>query len=392
MKLRICLITLLFLSVAHFANAQGIDFFKGSFEEALEAAKKEGKLVFIDAYAVWCGPCKRMARDVFPDAQVGKFYNKNFVSIKMDMEKGEGLKFRQKYPVSAFPTLFYLDDKGDVVQKVKGARQAAGFITLGKQALQKADRSGVFADEYEKGKRDPEFIYNYIKALNRADKPSLKIANDYLNDQKDLSTEQNLKIIYEATTVADSKIFEMLIDNRSATEKLFGKAAVNDKILEACEGTVQRAIEFQSEMLLEEAIDKMDDHYKENAEAFEATSKMSYFLVMRDAKAYLSASKDYVKAVVKDDPEGLYMLSTELINHFKDDEKVRKQAEKLAEEAAEEGGNHYKYYLNYANILNLNGKKDKALKAAEKSKEYAKTEGPQAVRMVDIVIRSIEES
>ena len=87
-------------------QAQGIEFFHGSWDEAIEEAKKQEKIIFVDAYAIWCGPCKRMAKNVFPDEKVGEFYNKHFINMKLDMERGEGLKFRKKYPVSAFPTLF----------------------------------------------------------------------------------------------------------------------------------------------------------------------------------------------------------------------------------------------------------------------------------------------
>jgi thioredoxin-related protein len=392
MNIKYLLTTLIVLFALQAGIAQGIDFFKGSFEEAKEVAKKEGKLIFVDAYAVWCGPCKRMARDVFPDEQVGDFYNQNFVSIKMDMERGEGLTFRRTYPVSAFPTLFYIDEAGEVVQKVKGARRVEGFIALGKQALEKADRSGAYQEAYEKGKRDPQFIYEYIRALNRAGKPSLKIANDYFKNQKDLSTPANLNILFEATTVADSKLYAMLIDNRSALEKTHGKAAIQDKIQAACQATVARAIEYQSETLLEEAISKMDDDGKDAADAFEARAKMDYHLAMRNAEEYLDASKDFAKEVAKNDPEKLYILSTELTNSFNKDPKVMKEAEKLAEKAAKKGGTNYRYYLNYASILNQNGKKSQALKAAQKAKEHAKSEGPRATRMVDVIIRSIEES
>ena len=77
-------------SFAH-TQAQGIEFFHGTFAEALTKAKTENKLVFMDAFAEWCGPCKRMAATVFTDEKVGKFMNANFICLKTDMEKGKVL-------------------------------------------------------------------------------------------------------------------------------------------------------------------------------------------------------------------------------------------------------------------------------------------------------------
>ena len=81
-------IIVLFLFTSFFQlKAQGIEFFKGTWEEALAEASAKEKLIFVDAYAVWCGPCKRMAKNVFTQDKVGEFFNKNFVNMKIDMEK-----------------------------------------------------------------------------------------------------------------------------------------------------------------------------------------------------------------------------------------------------------------------------------------------------------------
>lgn len=86
--------------------AQGIEFFHGTWEEVKAKAKEADKLVFVDAYTTWCGPCKRMAANIFPLPEVGEFYNANFINYKLDMEKGEGPDFARKYGVRAIPPLY----------------------------------------------------------------------------------------------------------------------------------------------------------------------------------------------------------------------------------------------------------------------------------------------
>jgi thiol-disulfide isomerase/thioredoxin len=369
--------------------AQGMEFFNGSWEEALAEAKKLERIIFVDAYAEWCGPCKRMANNVFPQNKVGEFYNKNFVNVKLDMEKGEGLVFRKKYPVSAFPTLYYIDYTGTVVQMVRGAQTVEDFIKLGRQALSKIDRSDQFAAEYEKGNREPELVYNYVKALNKAGKPSLRIANEYLNAQKDLGSEQNLRLILEATTQADSKIFDLLIQYRKQIAALESEEAVLAKIVEACEATAKKAVEFQSEDLLKEVVDKMKKNHPQLAASFATAVEMSFYLAVSDAANFLKAGKTYVKNEAAGKPEELHNLAGTIRLNFPDDAKAMKEAEGYAKQAAEKS-NRFDFYLTYADILNKNGKKADAMTAANRSLELARQEGPQAVRMVEMVLERIK--
>ena len=56
-----------------------------------QKAREENKLVFMDCYTSWCGPCKNMLNNVFTLAEAGEFMNEEFVCVKYDMEKGEGI-------------------------------------------------------------------------------------------------------------------------------------------------------------------------------------------------------------------------------------------------------------------------------------------------------------
>ena len=65
--------------------AQGIAFYDGTWDEILAKAKKEHKMIFLDAYTSWCGPCKMLVNQTFPQPEVGIFFNSNFVNTHFEL-------------------------------------------------------------------------------------------------------------------------------------------------------------------------------------------------------------------------------------------------------------------------------------------------------------------
>lgn len=113
----------------------GIHFHKGTWAEAVAKAKKENKMIFVDAYAKWCGPCKWMAANVFTMPAVGNYYNSNFVNVKMDMEVGEGRSLARAWGIRAYPTLIYFDPNGKEKKRHVGMKRTGeDLINLGKSA------------------------------------------------------------------------------------------------------------------------------------------------------------------------------------------------------------------------------------------------------------------
>jgi thiol-disulfide isomerase/thioredoxin len=390
MKLRMIFLAVGLLTTAA-APSQGISFFEGNWEEALEKAKVEEKLIFVDAYAEWCGPCKHMARQVFPQEKVGAFYNRHFINMQIDMEKGMGLEFRKEYPVAAFPTLFFIDANGKVVKKAQGAQKADGLISLGRSALSEVDNSEEYAKKYEAGEREPEFVYKYVRALNKAGKSSLKVANEYFDTEPDLSSPFNQRFLFEAVTEADSKLFSMMIERRSTIEELMGPQAVRERILQACKATAEKAIEYNSEFLLEEAQDKMQEHYKDRADQFELETNMAFYRSQGDAKSYAKTCKKYARKILDGNAKKLHELAGQMVESFEGQQNVMKEAEKIAEEAAE-NSQQYQHHLAYANILRMNEAFEDAREAAERALELARDEGPRAVSMVQYLIKQLPEN
>lgn len=123
------------LSTTAWAQSSGIEFFHGSLAEAKAKAKAENKLIFIDAYTSWCGPCRVMAANVFTDPSVGEYYNSHFINLKVDMEKGEGPELGRRYSVMGYPTLLFVDGNGEVVSRTMGGKAASDFIALGQKVV-----------------------------------------------------------------------------------------------------------------------------------------------------------------------------------------------------------------------------------------------------------------
>lgn len=119
------------------APEEGIRFMESNWAKAKAEAKKQNKLIFLDAYTTWCGPCRMLKRNTFPDKTAGEFFNKNFVNVALDMESGDGPAVAAMYGVNAYPTLIITDADGKLVTYTKGYIDAKQLVEFGKYGLSK---------------------------------------------------------------------------------------------------------------------------------------------------------------------------------------------------------------------------------------------------------------
>ncbi|MEP4595862.1 MAG: thioredoxin family protein [Cyclobacteriaceae bacterium] len=110
-------------------------------DDVLAKSKKEGKPIFIDAYTTWCRPCIQMDRNVFTLDKVADYYNENFINVKMNAEKGEGVEVNKKFEIRGYPTYLFLDSNGELISRFSGYTEAEPFIDYAKEALTKFEES-----------------------------------------------------------------------------------------------------------------------------------------------------------------------------------------------------------------------------------------------------------
>lgn len=363
-------VLILFLST-QMVFGQGIEFFNGTWKEALEKAKQEDKLVFIDAYATWCGPCKRMAKTVFTQNEVGEFFNKTFINLKLDMEKSDGLSFGKKYPVSAYPTLFFLDGNGKIIKKVTGGQNVTGLINAGKSAYRSNDTSGDFAKLYEEGNRDYDLMYSYVKALNRVGKPSLKISNEYLKSNPKITADQKAAFLLIAVVDADSKLFDQLLMLKKEAIKSSSEDAFTAKVYSACFNTIKKSVEFEYPALFDQALEKYKRADVADYGKFEQEAQLEYYKLNGDYDAWKRVSEKYLKKHGKKNTRAYLEHAAILKNDFKYEEDAINYALTVNKELLKRDDSS----SNYNNVIQLlitTKNYEEALKLVNEAIEKAK--------------------
>ena len=211
-----------FLSIVFLAfslvgfSQEGIKFQESSFKEILALAKKENKLVFLDAYASWCGPCKMMERNVFTKPLVSDYFNSKFINSHFDMEKGEGREIAQKYQIYSYPTLLFLNGDGEVVSKSIGYQDDTQLISLGESANNIYGNGGSLKERFEAGESDPEFLLGLIKLNLNADTDLARRASErYFSVKKNKEfTQEEVYMLFNFIPSLESPNYEVFKDNQ----------------------------------------------------------------------------------------------------------------------------------------------------------------------------------
>ncbi|WP_460977755.1 thioredoxin family protein [Spirosoma knui] len=199
--------------------AQGIKFFEGKWEDALALAKAENKLIYVDIYTTWCGPCRMMAQQVFPDRKAGKVFNGYFINYKVDAEKGEGVKLAASYGVRAYPTGLFINADAQLVHSFIGFKETGSFLEEGHDAFRRSGPGTILA-EYEKaikaGNRHPDVVRSFLKIRRRYGQDNTAYLEDYLKTlpTDSLKTPVTLKLVLESINSLDGKAVDVLLANR----------------------------------------------------------------------------------------------------------------------------------------------------------------------------------
>lgn len=345
----------------------------GTLQEALTKASAEKKVVFLDAYTVWCGPCKKMTANTFPDSTVGAFYNANFVNIKIDMEKGEGVALARQYGIDLYPTLLFLDTEGKIMHRVAGFYGTKEFIELGQLALDPLHNLRTLLQRYKNGDRSSGLLLELVRAKSAAYDPGAgQIANEYLKVQDDFSSTENMELIYKFVDDPFSEGFKYMTKNRALFGTKYGEKEVGKRIDDLFEFYPER----HPNMPLGEVQRLYGSCYPEKGERMASAYRMTYFRQKEDMDNFANAATDHYQKYPMEDADEMNEMAS-LFAMFLTDPIHINQAETWAKAAIKIQEN-YQNTDTLARIYAKQGKKKQSIKTAKKALKLAVKSGEDA--------------
>jgi thioredoxin-related protein len=301
--------------------SQGMVFFEGSWSEVQAKAKAENKHIFVDAYTDWCGPCKMMAKQVFPLPEVGTFYNKNFINYKLNMEKGDGVDFAKTFQVGVYPSYLFFNASGFLLHRTVGYKQGPQFIADGAAALDTTRQLITNIRKYQTGNRNADVLYHLAVGLSEAGAPDANIEGEYWKTQTGdlLYSAQNFSLLSKKASGYRGEEFRILLGNRAK----FGKAVSDQEVNTFLSSTLFRALQYA----VGNRMDALTDSVMNDIKTFDSPLReeyLSYAEVIRNAgssdrDAYYALVVAYMESYGHKNEEKLNAYSQELLSTNRSD-------------------------------------------------------------------------
>lgn len=366
----------LFILISLFTFAQdGIQFQDIPFKDLVAKAKKEKKLVFIDAYASWCGPCKMMEKNTFVKKSVGDFFNKNFVNARIDMEKGEGREIAAKFGVRSYPTYLFLNGEGELVSQNYGYMEEGMFLLMAQDVNSPNNAKGSLKERFAKGEKDPEFLINIIKLNSTSDFEFAKKASERYfenkNKTEEFSKDEIGYLLYFLKSTEDPN-YKTFVSRKSEIIKFLPENSYSD---------------FDHQLILSKVVaqsideknKKINDDYfmktaeplvgKEEAQIKLNQTKLAYYEQNANFPEYEKTALEYYKKTDSFEPNELLKAAWIFSEHVKNTSSLKKAAE-WAEQSVMRGETSENTYI-LAKIYFLTGNKEIAKNFAEMSRNIA---------------------
>ncbi len=375
---------LLFIAIAVITNISFAQQGKGmkfesdsSLVSALSKAKSEGKNVFIDCFTTWCGPCKLMVKNVFPNDTVGEFFNSHFVCISYDMETSIGKELARTFEVNCYPTYLFLDKDGKLLHRSSGAQPVKDFVQLGHDAVNPEKQYATLEYDYKSGGITPLELIQYMHLRQNSGMSVDQELEKYFSTQKeaDYTSSMNWSVIRDFGVDYKSPVFQYLLKSREEFCELHNADSVN-----------MVCVSPYAKLMNKYIFGKVPDTtgYKNirtelialklpSTERFILGMDLSFYEITQNWQQFAKTAVIHIEGYHYDSPEEINYTAYSFYEHINDTAYLEKALEwtKCSLDIKEDPA----YMDTYASLLFKLGRKKEAQAMEEKALKLAKENG-----------------
>ncbi len=361
----VILIFIVFVNVS-IVFSQKVKFENTSWAKILEKSKKESKPIMVDFYATWCGPCKELDQNVYPNKKVGKYMNAHFINVKFDAESQE-LELVKQMGIDSYPTIIYFNSKGEEITRYMGYMEPEEFVSIAEDAFSQSKQASLqeLESKYVSGERSLDLLENILsKRLKKSPDGNANglLLDEYLQKKvqgKILNAEEVALVMNHIKSIKlDSKAYVYLKDNIGLFRAEYANAEYpDDKLyLEALNSyfafnDIERAIDSNDNVLIEKLINEFFALTKKNSyyfidPEFSVMDLLKPYYIKSDKAKYIAFAEKYLSKRYADAP-----TTAQLKTRFKSvfDYNVKNaNVDSVADEAAVKNKMATKGLLSYA--------------------------------------------
>lgn len=296
---------------------------QSDWETAVKEANETGKLLFLDIYATWCGPCKYLESNIYPDVELGKYYNSHFINLKLDGETEFGRMKVMQYGLQAYPTMYYLSSSEDMLAKVVGVKQAPELNAFGEKVVRNSDKLVEFKRDYNNDKLKAPELMAYRELLlefdqkEQSDEVSSKIIPSLT--EADILNPEYKSIIIGAKTDLDGKIFSLIKSNFEGFKLLWTEEEMGQIFGNIFDASLNMAISNQDpgykDRIIAELLPLFQDTPESVKNAEYITNKL-YFANTGDWKGFSELVMALYNTGFSNDDAFLYQESFDIVNNY----------------------------------------------------------------------------
>lgn len=399
-----------------FYGQSGIKFDQMSVKEGIVKARQKGKFLFVDTYAEWCIPCKKMKK-VFANTEVANYFNDHYINVKINMDGPNGRTTYNDYDVVFLPTMMIFDHEGRIKYKTDklltaqellniGVQASVAGVYLGNNASQIISTPFQTKSNSSSAKATSKVVSKYnnknsssqlkeispesdskehiVKVLGANDKMppevlyqeayfQMQMMNNshgdaalaYLKTQEDWSTKKNVKFIYDFVESTNSILFDYIRENREHVASIVGESNLSYSLDILVN---QRVYQGYPRPNFQEARElyKLANPLTADQQAFQ------YYLNRMtqdgDKEGYLAVIDMYINTVSPNDHNAMN-LAAEMFSSMDYDKETWSDYKLMIENAIKLSPNTPKYYITLAKLYLMKDDTRSAKKTIKNAQE-----------------------